>query len=287
MKKAKQTIPPPPGNEQDELIAEQANAWFTRMQASALSRQEQTERKPARRYQRYGALSLAMAASLAVFIAFFDPVTRLKADFYTGTGANQTVQLSDGSTATLNVDSAITVAFNDNERRIRLLKGEAYFSVQADRQRPFVVNSGETETTALGTHFMVRNENAGDKVTVVNGLVKVSSLQQDQSVFLHADEQVTNTKAGLSAIRKTPANQEAAWLKGRLTFQDATMTEVVKELDRYLRGIILLSDKTLKNYRINARFDITQPAQALDTLEQTLPVKITHVSSWITVISRR
>ncbi|MFZ2170321.1 MAG: FecR domain-containing protein, partial [Methylococcaceae bacterium] len=138
----------------------------------------------------------------------------------------------------------------------------------------------------LGTRFIVKNENAGDKITVVKGLVKVSSLQQEQSVFLHPDEQIINTKDGLTAIRKTFIQQETAWLKGRLTFQDATIKEVVKELNRYLPGIILVSDNTLKNYRINARFDITQPAQALAMLGQTLPVKITHVSKWITVIDR-
>lgn len=331
MKKAKSTIFSLPDNEQADLIAEQAIAWFTRMQSNTLSSHEKTqfkiwkaqssvhqrayeeitrlwnapafnlalgqatlsyapervERKSARSYRKYWAPSLAMAASFAVFMVFFDPVTRLQADFYTGTGANRTVQLSDGSIVTLNTDTAITVAFNDNERRIRLFKGEAYFSVQTDRQRPFVVNSGETETTVLGTRFIVKNENAGDKITVVKGLVKVSSLQQDQSVLLHPDEQVINTRNGLTAIRKTLTNQETAWLKGRLTFQDATMTEIVQELDRYLPGIILITDNTLKNYRINARFDITQPAQALDTLGQTLPIKITHVSNWVTVIGRR
>ncbi|MFZ2170459.1 MAG: FecR family protein, partial [Methylococcaceae bacterium] len=300
MTKAQATIFSPPDNAQDDLIAEQAIAWYTRMQSNTVSSHEQTqfkiwktrspahqrvyeeitqlwnapafnlalgqaslsyspeqaERKPARSYQKRWVTSLAMAASFAVLMVFFDPVTRLKADYYTGTGVNQTVQLSDGSTVQLNTNTAIAVAFNDNERRIRLLKGEAYFSVQANRQRPFVVNSGKTETTVLGTRFLVKNENAGDKITVVKGLVKVNSLQQEQSVFLHPDEQVINTKAGLSAIRKTFIQQETAWLKGRLTFQDATMKEVVKELNRYLPGIILVSDNTLKNYRINARFDI-------------------------------
>ncbi|MGZ8171632.1 MULTISPECIES: FecR family protein [Methylobacter] len=317
-------------NEQDELIAEQAIAWFTRLQLNSLSNQEklqfqswkaqspaheqayeeisqlwnntdfnlalgqtklsyplrQTEQKPARIYRKHRASALAMAAGFALFVVLSDPMTWLQADFYTGVGDQQTVQLSDGSSVTLNTDSAIAVAFDSDERRVNLLKGEAYFDVQTNKQRPFVVNSGETETQVLGTRFIVRDGSSEDKVTVIKGLVKVSNLQQEQSVFLHPDEQVTNTKSGLTAISKT-TNKDTAWLQGRLSFQDAPMAEVVKELDRYLPGMILLNDNSLKDYRINARFDITHPAQALDALEQTLPIKITRLSNWVTVISQR
>lgn len=330
MKNPADTIFSKPNSEQDEMIAEQAIAWFTRLQLNSLSSNEKlqfqiwkaqspaheqaykevnqlwnntnfnlalgqaklsyplrrAEQKPTHFYQKQWASALAMAAGFALFVVLSDPLTWLQADFYTNTGDQQTVQLSDGSSVILNTDSAITVAFTGDERRINLLKGEAYFSVQTDMQRPFVVNSGETETQVLGTRFIVRDGASEDKVTVIKGLVKVSNLQQEQSVFLHPDEQVTNTTSGLTAISKT-ANKDTAWLQGRLSFQDTPMAEVVKELDRYLPGMILLSDNSLKDYRINARFDITHPAQALDALEQTLPIKITRLSNWVTVISQR
>lgn len=330
MKNPAATIFSKPDSEQDELIAEQAIAWFTRLQLNSLSSHEKlqfqawkaqspaheqayeeisrlwnntdfnlalgqaelsypmrrTEQKSTRIYQKHWASALAMAAGCALFVVLSDPMTWLQADFYTNVGDQQTVQLSDGSSVTLNTDTAITVAFNSDERRINLLKGEAYFSVQTDMQRPFVVNSGETETQVLGTRFIVRDGSSEDKVTVIKGLVKVSNLHQEQSVFLHPDEQVTNTSSGLAAVSKT-TNKDTAWLQGRLSFQDTPMIEVVKELDRYLPGMILLRDNSLKDYRINARFDITQPAQALDALEQTLPIKITRLSNWVTVISPR
>ncbi len=327
MKKPADTIFSKPDSEQDELIAEQAVAWFTRLQLNSLSSREKLQfqnwkaqspaheqayeevsqlwqnadfnlalgqaklsyplrRTPVRIYQKHWASALAMAAGFALFVVLADPMTRLQADFYTGTGAQQTVQLSDGSSVTLNTGSAISLAFNSDERRIKLLKGEAYFDVQTDKQRPFVVDSGETETQVLGTRFIVRDSAGEDKVTVIKGLVKVSSLPQEQSVFLHPDEQVTNTTSGLTAINKA-ANKDTAWLQGRLSFQDTPMSEVVKELDRYLPGMILLRDNSLKDYRINARFDITHPVQALDALEQTLPIKITRLSKWVTVISQR
>ena len=329
MKKPAGLIFSKPDTQQDEQIAEQAIAWFTRLQLNSLSSHEkaqfqawkeqnpaheqayeevgqlwnhtdfnlalgqanlsypvrQSKQKPARIYRKHWVPALAMAAGFALFVILSDPMTRLQADFYTSLGDQQTVQLSDGSSITLNTDTAITLAFTGDERHINLLKGEAYFSVQTDKQRPFVVSSEKTETQVLGTQFIVRYGANEDKVSVIKGLVKVSNLQK-QSVFVHPDEQVTNSQSGLTAINKL-ANKDTAWLQGRLGFQDTPMAEVVKELDRYLPGIILLSDNSLKDYRINARFDITHPTQALDALEQTLPIKITRLSKWVTVISQR
>jgi transmembrane sensor len=330
MKNSAETIFSKPDGEQNDLIAEQAIAWFTKVQENSLSNLDQrqfqawmaqshahaqayqetcqlwnntafnlalgqaklsyplrrTKSHPTRRHHRRWVSALAMAASVALFMVWSDPMTWLQADFYTHAGEQQTVQLSDGSSVTLNTDTALSLAFTSDQRRIKLLKGEAYFSVQTDAQRLFVVDSGDTETQVLGTCFIVRDGTNEDKVKVLKGLVKVSNLQFRQSVFLHPDEQVTNTPSGLTAINKS-TNKDSAWLQGRLSFQDMPMEEVVNELDRYLPGLILLSDSSLKDCRINARFDITHPELALDALEQTLPIKITRLSKWITVISQR
>lgn len=232
-------------------------------------------------------LPLSLAASVALLALLFDPVTRVQADYYTPVGASQTVRLSDGSNVTLNTDSAVAVAFNEEQRFVRLLKGEAYFDVRRDEGRPFVVDSGETETRVLGTRFIVRDGAAEDKVTVMQGLVNVSNKANRQNVLLHPDEQVGNTSSGLTAVRLLADHRESGWLKGRLSFQDTPLEQVVNDVDRYLPGLILFSDPTLKTYRINARFDVTRPSRALDTLEQTLPIKITYVGNWLTVIGRR
>jgi transmembrane sensor len=323
-----------PATDQDNLIAEEAIVWFTRMQSGDVSGadkigfqawQSQSPahgqayhevaqlwddadfnhaiklsnlsytpaknlHKRSRRFRnrlQQAWIPFGLAASLIIGVALLDPLIRFQADYSTPVGGSQTVQLSDGSNVTLNTDTAIVVAFKNNERHIHLLKGEAYFDVQPDASKPFVIDSGETETRVLGTRFIVRDTQAEDKVTVIKGLVKVSNLAQQQSVLLHPDEQVLNTHSGLGVVRHINNNRDSAWLKGRLSFQDETLEQVVNEMGRYLPGVILFSDNTLKAYRINARFDITQPKLALATLEQTLPIKITQVSDWVTVIRRR
>lgn len=281
-----------PDNEQADQIAEQAIVWFARLQSGDLSAEERfcfqiwKMQSPAHR-QAYSEASqlwddsdfnqalkliglsdgigkkrrnvhaagkwlpLSLAASVALLALLFDPVTRFQADYYTPVGASQTVRLSDGSNVTLNTDSAIAVAFNEEQRLVRLLKGEAYFDVRRDEGRPFVVDSGETETRVLGTRFIVRDGATEDRVTVMQGLVYVSN-KASQNVLLHPDEQVGNTSSGLTAVRLFAGHRESGWLKGRLSFQNASLEQVVNDMDRYLPGLILFSEPTLKTYRINA-----------------------------------
>lgn len=321
-------------SDQDNLVAEEAIVWFTRMQSGDVASEDKIgfqawqaqspahgqaykevaqlwedddfnqalklsslSYTPAKNFHKRSRrirnrlqaawIPLGLAASLIIGVALLDPLTRFQADYYTPVGGRQTVRLSDGSRVTLNTDTAIAVAIQGDGRHIHLLKGEAYFDVQHDDSKPFVIDSGETETRVLGTSFIVKDTQTEDKVTVLKGLVKVSNLAHNQSALLHPDEQVTNTGSGLAAVRHIADNRASAWLKGRLSFQDETLEQVAGEIGRYLPGVVLFSDNTLKGYRINARFDITQPKLALATLEQTLPVQITHLSAWVTVIRPR
>ena len=319
-----------PENEQDDLIADQAMAWFSRLQSESVSAEEkmqflnwkaqsplhknaydeitmfwddaefnqalteatlsidlkQSNNKSTSNTRSYW-LSGAMAACLALFVVLFEPITYIQADYQTAIGVQRLIHLSDGSSVTLNTDSALAVDFNDSERRVRLLKGEAFFAVNSDKHKPFIIDSGETETRVLGTKFIVKNKPTGDKVTVVEGLVKVSSLQHDQFVLLHREQQVDNSDLGLEEVISISVKDETAWLTNRLIYNDKPLSEVISDLERYLPGAIFIKDSQLKRYKINARLDISDPDAALDTLQQTLPITITHLSPWVKIISKK
>ncbi len=232
-------------------------------------------------------LTMGVAASFALCAVLFGSIIRMQADFVTPVGSKQVITLADGSTVTLNTDTAIKVAFSENERRVRLIKGEAYFDVRHLGNQPFIVEAHETETRVVGTQFMVCDTQDEEKITVIKGLVNVSNTPQRQSVLLHPDQQVSNTASGLSPVRQLDGSQEAFWLNGRLSFQDVPLGQAVKELARYLPGLVVITDNTLKSYRINGRFNITQPKHALTTLEHTLPITVTSVGDWLTVIRPR
>jgi len=231
-------------------------------------------------------LSSAMAAGFALFAIMFDPLIYLQADYQTAIGAQQQIQLSDGSSVTLNTDSALAIDFTSNERRVRLLKGEAFFAVYSNKNRPFIIDSGETETRVLGTKFIVNNNPNGDKVTVLEGLVKVSSLNHDESINIHPEQQVINSNIGLKDVTQVNLKTESAWLNKRLVYKDQSLEDVINDLDRYLPGTIVIKDSELNHYKINARLNISNPKSALLALQHTLPITITQLSPWLTIISK-
>jgi len=98
------------------------------------------------------------------------------ADQYrTAIGEQRLVRLSDGTRVSLNSDSQVVVDYDTVQRRVRLKRGEAFFEVAKDMERPFIVSAGAREVTALGTAFVVRYEEGRTAVTLVEGKVAVTS----------------------------------------------------------------------------------------------------------------
>jgi len=231
-------------------------------------------------------LPSAIAACLGLLAILFDPFIFLQADYQSEVGSQKTIYLSDGSEVILNTDSAIAIDFNDDERRVRLLKGEAYFAVYSNKDKPFIIDSGETETEVLGTKFIVKNSASGDAVSVIEGLVKVSSLNHDQSIQVRPEQQVVNSPSGLKPVTAIKSKDVSAWLNHRLVYKNAPLVQVINDLERYLSTTIFIQDKLLSDYKINARLDISEPKQVLAILQKTLPIKVTELSPWVSIISR-
>ncbi|MFM9091875.1 MAG: FecR family protein [Verrucomicrobiota bacterium] len=81
--------------------------------------------------------------------------------------------LEDGSVVELNRGAMVTAVFSTSERRAVLERGEAFFAVEKDPRRPFVVRAGGVDVPAVGTTFSVRLAPAGVEVLVAEGRVAV------------------------------------------------------------------------------------------------------------------
>ena len=95
--------------------------------------------------------------------------------YRTAVGERRVVHLDDGSHLSLNSDTQLVVKFSREQRRVVLWKGEAYFEVAHNANRPFVVSAGGHDVTAVGTSFQVRYDSGVTAVTLVEGTVIVSS----------------------------------------------------------------------------------------------------------------
>ena len=180
----------------------------------------------------------------------------------------KTIRLNDGSVIELAAASDISVTLSENRRNVQLTRGEAYFDIASDPQRPFNVNIDRTSVQVLGTEFNVRKSRNKIAIAVAEGQVAVEQHpkgQQQQSAELVAGQQVISTfDEGLSEIETIDIDSIRAWQQGRLVFDDAPLSEVVEHLRRYYPKSITLVTPGIAKKRVSASFDT-------DAIESTLP----------------
>jgi len=176
-------------------------------------------------------------------------------------GRQLKVTLNDGSTIWLNAQGKIKYPkrFNHDVREVFLLEGEAFFEVQHDKSKPFIVRSGNVNTYVLGTAFNVRNFAYLDdiQVSVLNGKVGVDqSSGRNKTTFLLPNEQLTiNRKTGAIAKSSVDAENVIGWQQGRLVFNNESFSNVAAVLERTYKIKIHFEDPALKNYRLTAGFE--------------------------------
>lgn len=168
-------------------------------------------------------------------------VNQLQPTYQTQVGGQRLEVLSDGSRVRLNTDTKIKVAFSDDKRRIELLRGEAFFEVAHDADRPFIVDTGEAQVRALGTKFDVRRDNGAVRVTLIEGRVQVRHDDQPETATLAPNQTVTVTAAGVSQPRATDAMSASSWTTGRLTFTGVPLKDAIREVNRYSKRKIVLN----------------------------------------------
>ncbi|AFT69657.1 Anti-FecI sigma factor, FecR [Alloalcanivorax dieselolei B5] len=212
--------------------------------------------------------ALAVAACLLLAVAP-SAILHWRADHITGTAANQTITLTDGSTVYLGADSALSTDFDAATRDLTLLRGEAFFDVTPDPGRPFVVHARDLDVTVVGTRFNVAIGGLSDTVSVASGKVKLEQARSSAPRLLgqlQPGEQMSLFHDG-TVERSTVAIEDvASWRDNRLFVHDATVADVAATLQRYHQGHILLTDEALARKRVTGAYDLSVPDQALDNL---------------------
>jgi len=93
--------------------------------------------------------------------------------YTTDIGEQRSITLPDGSIVELNARSRISLNFNEHERDVGLLDGQALFRVAPNKARPFIVTAGPTRVRAIGTQFDVDRKRTATVVTVLEGRVAI------------------------------------------------------------------------------------------------------------------
>ncbi|MCY1500152.1 Protein FecR [compost metagenome] len=258
---------------------DEAQALLSALQAPA--RAVRMERVPCRRALPWAAAALLV---LALGLAWQSPwPDRLRADHYTAVGETRSVELADGSRIELDTDAALSVELAPHERRVRLLRGEAWFEVAHDPARPFVVDGGEARVRVLGTQFGVARRDGHTRVRLAQGRIRAGT-GSDESVVLLPGQEIDAESGHLSAARAFDPKVAFAWRQRQLVFQQRPLGEVVAELDRYWPGRLLLSDAALERKVVSGVFDIDKPEAVLRALQLTFGLRVERYTPYLTLL---
>jgi transmembrane sensor len=195
----------------------------------------------------------------------------------TESGENRTVRLADGSTVALGAGSKLATHFDGQARRLTLERGEAYFRVEPDRNRPFVVNVGELRVTALGTAFNVRTAGERVVVSVSEGLVAVDppgGLSAEPLRAAAGEEVVIDTGARKLQLSRVAPDTVASWQSGRLEFTREPLRAVLVSVNRYSPRPVELSDPKLGELRFTGTVFADRVEDWVRALPQVFPVSV-------------
>lgn len=252
-----------------------------RKPASSASRQRKTATVP----RTYGVAAIA-GAGLCLAILFAPSLLiRMRADFTTTTGVSQAITLEDGSRVLLAPDSALASQFSGAKRGVVLLKGEAFFDVAHDRNKPFVVEGGGLNIEVLGTAFDVKLDSNQSEVALARGSIKASASASIETLVPgdvleldHNSQSVTKTRI--------PVEDIGSWRDGRLYVVDAPIGSVVAQIQRYHSAWISIPDRALATQRVTGIYDLTTPDEALRALVDPYGGKVRKMADLVRVISR-
>lgn len=207
------------------------------LELKILEKEEASSTKVRKMYPLRIAVGIAASLIFILGITWLNwPEPELKTISESTQGSNREVVLPDGTTVHLNNNSSLSYRedFNSIDRKLEL-NGEAYFEVARDESKPFIVESGNSTTTVLGTSFNIRNRDIENDIviTVTHGKVSFASHnnQLQEQIFLTADQMASYSKKENVITKGEAENRNNLfWQTGSLQFNSASVSQVIEDL---------------------------------------------------------
>jgi len=223
----------------------------------------------------------------------------------TGIGTLQKLDLPDGSVALLNTDTAVDTDFDQTERRVRIVRGEVFFTVAKDASRPFIVTVDTVAVRAVGTAFNIHRSEHDVEVLVAEGQIQLSPTAQvgslreplrpeaggatdlvaGQRVVIRVGAPAVNGHGldigPVSPLEPAAIRRKLAWQERRLEFDGAPLQEIVREFNRYNRVRLVVSDPDLAVRRFSGVFRADGQHSFVRLLEQDFGISVTRRSDEI------
>lgn len=186
-------------------------------------------------------------------------------------------ELPDQSVVWLNSGSTLRypAIFKKDNREVEL-KGEAYFEVEADSERPFYVNTPNgLSAYVYGTKFNVAAYEDDNYIETVLEKGKVNVITPNrETIALAPGEQLLYNKQTRESIKNSvDVYGKTAWKDGKLIFRNASLDDIFKRLERHFNVDIQFNNKHSKEYKYRATFRTETLSQIMDYLAKSAALK--------------
>ena len=213
-------------------------------------------------------------------------------------GQKSTISLPDGSQVKLNSGSKLVFprSFAANTREV-FLEGEAFFEVEKNPGRPFIVRSGDLVTTVLGTSFNIKAypEEEAIAVTVATGKVKVrkdaatdeSTKTTHQEMELSPNQQAIYSLTGDGITKHdVDATKYLSWSNGTLHFEETRFEEVIITLSRWFDVEFEVVNEGLNDCLIIGEYKNASMHTVLESLKVVLGIEYEFTEKGVKIDGR-
>jgi ferric-dicitrate binding protein FerR (iron transport regulator) len=173
----------------------------------------------------------------------------------------------DGSVITLEPLTRVSYPsrFGGDSRQIKLIEGEAFFSVSHDEARPFQVElPSDLHVKVLGTSFRIRSYQDKNQVevAVATGKVAVNNKGKLVGMLTRNQQLLFNRLTGKSQIHVAKKGEPVM-----IAFNGATLDQVIQRMEYVYNIKISLEDRSLSGLKSTATFSSAQrPEEILDII---------------------
>lgn len=191
-------------------------------------------------------------------------------------GQVKEIVLADGSKVWLNSDSQLKYPshFNGDTREV-YLRGEAYFSITKNKQKPFIVNSDLMDIKVLGTEFNLSCYEESQKVeaTLYEGKIAYKT-NNNKGILEPGFQAVLDKKSNKVEVRKVIVSQYTSWKEGIYLFDGINIEELAIKISRWYNVEVIIKDDSVKKMEFTGAIEKNKSVEfIIELLEETNSVK--------------
>jgi len=227
-------------------------------------------------------LFLRMAALIVVGLAvgYYYFTLPIRIEITSGKGQKKEVILPDGSKVTLNQLSSLAYASDFNEEHRELIfKGNAFFEVAKNPEKPFLILGEKINIQVLGTSFDVdayREDFV--EVNVMSGKVAMREKREKAEIILTAGMTGSYSNQKLTALKSSGQNYNS-WQSGKLVFSNTPLRDLVGDLKRHFGQEIVLKNGKLGDCRFTGSFQNQTLDEILEIISASLSLAVSKQES--------